>query len=350
MGAGPGKTTGWVHRIELKRNGVKMLAGVEYVKVDDAGLHIRVDGRDEVLPVDHVILCAGQEPVRELAPARRRRRRLRRTSTSSAAPTSPPSSTPSARSGRAPNSRRGCSGRRQRPSPAPRAIAPGRGPRPHHASHRHGRTRRPPPYPHLQERSTMPTIDTAALHQLFLDARTQNGWRDEPVTDAELEHLFDLMKMGPTSANCSPGPVPLRALAGGEGAAVALHGARQRREDAHRAGHRDHRLRPRVLRQAAAALPAHRRAQLVRRQARSHRQRGVPQRLAAGGLPDPRRARDRPRLRPDVRLRQRQGRCRVLGRHRGQDQLHLQPRPRRPVEAACRAAPGFRFDEACRIL
>jgi 2,4-dienoyl-CoA reductase (NADPH2) len=69
MGAGPGKTTGWVHRIELKRNGVKMLAGVEYVKVDDAGLHVRVDGRDEVLPVDHVILCAGQEPVRELAPA-----------------------------------------------------------------------------------------------------------------------------------------------------------------------------------------------------------------------------------------------------------------------------------------
>jgi 3-hydroxypropanoate dehydrogenase len=50
----------------------------------------------------------------------------------------------------------------------------------------------------------MPTIDTAALHQLFLDARTHNGWRDEPVTDAELEHLFDLLKMGPTSANCSP--------------------------------------------------------------------------------------------------------------------------------------------------
>ena len=50
----------------------------------------------------------------------------------------------------------------------------------------------------------MPTIDTAALHQLFLDARTHNGWRDQPVTDAELEHLFDLLKMGPTSANCSP--------------------------------------------------------------------------------------------------------------------------------------------------
>ena len=50
----------------------------------------------------------------------------------------------------------------------------------------------------------MPQIDAAALHQLFLDARTHNGWRDQPVTDAELEHLFDLLKMGPTSANCSP--------------------------------------------------------------------------------------------------------------------------------------------------
>jgi 3-hydroxypropanoate dehydrogenase len=50
----------------------------------------------------------------------------------------------------------------------------------------------------------MPPIDTAALHQLFLDARTHNGWRDQPVTDAELEQLFDLLKMGPTSANCSP--------------------------------------------------------------------------------------------------------------------------------------------------
>ena len=50
----------------------------------------------------------------------------------------------------------------------------------------------------------MPTIDSAALHQLFLDARTQNGWLDQPVTDAELERLYDLLKMAPTSANCSP--------------------------------------------------------------------------------------------------------------------------------------------------
>ena len=50
----------------------------------------------------------------------------------------------------------------------------------------------------------MPQIDSAALHQLFLDARTHNGWREQPVTDAELEQLFDLLKMGPTSANCSP--------------------------------------------------------------------------------------------------------------------------------------------------
>ena len=68
MGAGPGKTTGWVHRISLARHGVKMLAGVEYLRIDDAGLHVRVDGKPQVLEVDHVILCAGQESVQELAP------------------------------------------------------------------------------------------------------------------------------------------------------------------------------------------------------------------------------------------------------------------------------------------
>lgn len=66
MGQGPGKTTGWVHRLALKRAGVHMLGGVQYRKVDDAGLHIHYDGRDQVLEVDHVILCAGQESVRDL--------------------------------------------------------------------------------------------------------------------------------------------------------------------------------------------------------------------------------------------------------------------------------------------
>jgi 2,4-dienoyl-CoA reductase (NADPH2) len=69
MGNGPGKTTGWVNRLTLQRHGVKMLSGVEYVKIDDAGLHIRREGRDEVLPVDHVVICAGQESVRDIVPA-----------------------------------------------------------------------------------------------------------------------------------------------------------------------------------------------------------------------------------------------------------------------------------------
>jgi 3-hydroxypropanoate dehydrogenase len=47
-------------------------------------------------------------------------------------------------------------------------------------------------------------LNDAALHTLFLDARTHNGWRDQPVTDAQLRQIYDLMKWGPTSANCSP--------------------------------------------------------------------------------------------------------------------------------------------------
>jgi 2,4-dienoyl-CoA reductase (NADPH2) len=65
MGAGPGKTTGWAHRLALKRQGVEMLAGVEYQSIDDEGLHIRIGGADRCLAVDSVIVCAGQESVRE---------------------------------------------------------------------------------------------------------------------------------------------------------------------------------------------------------------------------------------------------------------------------------------------
>lgn len=50
-------------------------------------------------------------------------------------------------------------------------------------------------------------INDAALNTLFLDARTHNGWRDKPVTDEQLHQIFDLMKWGPTSANCSPGRI-----------------------------------------------------------------------------------------------------------------------------------------------
>lgn len=65
-GKGLGKTTGWVHRISLRKQKVKMLAGVEYLKIDDQGLHIRKGEAVEILPVDHVIICAGQLPQREL--------------------------------------------------------------------------------------------------------------------------------------------------------------------------------------------------------------------------------------------------------------------------------------------
>ena len=70
-GARLGKTTGWIHRATLRAKGVKMLGGVEYLGMDDAGLQVRVDGVEQLLPVDHVVVCAGQEPRRELADALR---------------------------------------------------------------------------------------------------------------------------------------------------------------------------------------------------------------------------------------------------------------------------------------
>ena len=66
-GSNLGKTTGWIHRSTLARRGVKMLHSCEYEKIDDQGLHMKVEGRSKILPVDHVILCTGQEPLRTLA-------------------------------------------------------------------------------------------------------------------------------------------------------------------------------------------------------------------------------------------------------------------------------------------
>ncbi len=66
VGAGLGKTTGWIHRTELRHRGVTMIAGADYHLIDDAGLHVTVDGRREVLDVDTIVLCTGQEPRREL--------------------------------------------------------------------------------------------------------------------------------------------------------------------------------------------------------------------------------------------------------------------------------------------
>jgi 2,4-dienoyl-CoA reductase (NADPH2) len=67
MGAKLGKTTGWIHRAALKSKGVKMLDGVDYLGVDDKGLRIAIKGAEQLLEVDHVVICAGQEPLRALS-------------------------------------------------------------------------------------------------------------------------------------------------------------------------------------------------------------------------------------------------------------------------------------------
>ncbi|STX50651.1 2,4-dienoyl-CoA reductase FadH [Legionella busanensis] len=66
LGKRLGKTTGWIHRLSLKHRHVKMISGVEYVRIDDEGLHIRINDEPRLLEVDSVIICAGQEELREL--------------------------------------------------------------------------------------------------------------------------------------------------------------------------------------------------------------------------------------------------------------------------------------------
>ncbi|WP_436858947.1 FAD-dependent oxidoreductase [Citrobacter tructae] len=66
-GEGLGKTTGWIHRTTLLSRGVKMIPAVSYQKIDDDGLHVLINGEAQTLQVDNVIICAGQEPRRELA-------------------------------------------------------------------------------------------------------------------------------------------------------------------------------------------------------------------------------------------------------------------------------------------
>ena len=67
LGSGLGKTTGWAHRLGLQRRGVKTLAGVKYLGIEPGGLRIEVDGAERLLEVDHVVICAGQEPLNTLA-------------------------------------------------------------------------------------------------------------------------------------------------------------------------------------------------------------------------------------------------------------------------------------------
>lgn len=71
MGKSLGKTTGWIHRLSLRKAGVEMMTGVDYRRIDDAGLHIVKDGKESVLDVDTVVICAGQLPENSLQQAMR---------------------------------------------------------------------------------------------------------------------------------------------------------------------------------------------------------------------------------------------------------------------------------------
>lgn len=66
VGSSLGKTTGWIHRMELARKGVKMVSACDYQKIDDQGLHLLIAGKPTLLAVDNVIICAGQESNRKL--------------------------------------------------------------------------------------------------------------------------------------------------------------------------------------------------------------------------------------------------------------------------------------------
>jgi 2,4-dienoyl-CoA reductase (NADPH2) len=66
LGKNLGKTTGWIRRALLRRRGVHLLSGVVYDRFDDEGLHLQVDGVARILPVDNVVICAGQEPDQSL--------------------------------------------------------------------------------------------------------------------------------------------------------------------------------------------------------------------------------------------------------------------------------------------
>jgi len=67
IGEGLGVSTGWIHRATLKSRGVEMIAGVTYRRIDDQGLHLTVDGNDQLLPVKSIVICTGQLPERSLA-------------------------------------------------------------------------------------------------------------------------------------------------------------------------------------------------------------------------------------------------------------------------------------------
>lgn len=70
VGAGLGKTTGWIHRADLSKKKVQMINSAEYLKIDDAGLHVSIAGGEpQIIEVDNVVICAGQTSQRELQEA-----------------------------------------------------------------------------------------------------------------------------------------------------------------------------------------------------------------------------------------------------------------------------------------
>ncbi len=68
LGAGLGKTSGWVHRAQLKKHAVRMLRGVQYKAISNEGLWIEMAGQSQLLRVDSIVVCAGQESVKDLMP------------------------------------------------------------------------------------------------------------------------------------------------------------------------------------------------------------------------------------------------------------------------------------------
>ena len=66
LGRGLGLTTGWVLRTALPARGVDMIAGARYRAIDDTGLHVTVEDEDRVIEADTIVVCAGQEPARDL--------------------------------------------------------------------------------------------------------------------------------------------------------------------------------------------------------------------------------------------------------------------------------------------
>ncbi len=68
VGAGLGKTSGWVHRASLKKHGVRMMRGVHYQRITAEGLWVKVDGQSQLLRVDTIVVCAGQDSVCEIMP------------------------------------------------------------------------------------------------------------------------------------------------------------------------------------------------------------------------------------------------------------------------------------------